>query len=142
MVAIGHTQSTASSSSSSIGHLSRLIKNSVKSYTLFLSAQSREKRNLLSNQLSGDAYISVKKILEATSRTNLVEAERLNANNLSSSIDLQHAGISFCLNSFSTPINFREENRRYNELETNISHAKPFSFLSTSSSSINNTSAM
>ena len=80
--------------------------------------------------------------MEATVGPNLVESERLNANNLSASSGLQHAALSFCLSSFATPINFREENGTYGELETNISYPKPFSFLSTTSSPTNDTSAI
>ena len=91
----------------------------------------REKRALLSSQLTGEEYIKTKRVLDASSANNEMEVERLHVNNLASTTQARHEAVSFVFpTSYKPEINFREENRVFTDFDTGIHFPKPFSYLS------------
>ena len=93
---------------------------------------------LLSGHLTGKDFVDAKKILDSTVASDMIETERLEANHLASTVGVEHSAISFHLmpTGFSTPVNWREENRSFFDLTSSsrTSYTKPFSYLTLSSS--------
>ena len=102
VIAIAHSQNLSGSASGQLSHLARLVKNSISTYTIFLSLANREKKNLLLNHISGADYAAVRQLMQVAARegNNEREAEEQN--------DQRHPAITFDFNP--RAMNFREEN--------------------------------
>ena len=120
VIAIAHSQNLSGSTSGQLSHLARLVKNSISTYTVFLSLASREKKNLLLNHVSGADYAAIRQLMQVASRegNNDQEADEQNVQ--------QHPAITFEFNP--RTMNFREENTAPTDDRDNAVTV-PFSFL-------------
>ena len=67
-IAIAHSQNLSGTTGSHLGQLGRLVRNSVRSYTIFLGLSNREKRSLLLNHVSGGDFDLMKDVILAASK--------------------------------------------------------------------------
>ena len=118
VIAIAHSQNLSGSASGQLSHLARLVKNSIGTYTVFLSLASREKKNLLLNHVSGADYAAIRRLMQVASREgNNDQADEQNVQ--------QHPAITFEFNP--RTMNFREENTGPTDRDNAVT--VPFSFL-------------